>query len=74
KNLIKDGVDPELFLKRDGEDETIPMGKIMDISERQIMCYIPEDLEAGTYKIGFKRDVGENKKEEISYGELVMIT
>jgi len=58
KNLLPEEGDPQIGLIRDGETTLIPLGPILDVSERMVMGYLPSDLEAGEYHLVLVREEG----------------
>ena len=73
KNLLPDEGDPQIMLNRTGTEDMVPLGPILDVSERAVMGYLPQELEAGEYHVVLIREEG-LKKEHIPYDKRINIT
>ncbi|MDC7220476.1 MAG: DNA-binding domain-containing protein [Spirochaetales bacterium] len=63
---------PKIYLRQEGSEELIRVSRINGVTEKSIMCRLPEDLEKGNYTI--KVVTGEADEEVNSkYGKLINI-
>lgn len=73
KNLMPDEDDPTIMLNPEGSDEMIPMGAVMDVSDRMVMVNLPADIAAGTYTVLLVFREGK-KLVHVPYDENIIIT
>ena len=72
KNLLPEEGDPQIMLNREGSEEMVLLGPIMDVSDRMVMGHIPRDLEGGEYHVILVREEGK-KKVHTPYDKTITI-
>lgn len=73
RQLLPEEGDPRVFLRAEGAEDLIEITDLHDVTERRILCSLPEDLAAGTYIL--KVVTGEGDEEvNVVYGESLSIS
>ena len=65
--------DPRVFLRLEGEDDLIPVEKIMGVTDQRVMCRLPAGLDAGSYRILIISGEGDEELKS-PYGEVITLT
>ncbi|MDC7219490.1 MAG: DUF4469 domain-containing protein [Spirochaetales bacterium] len=50
-NFTEENRETQVYLTREGETEKIEVGKIFQVKGRSVLCFLPDDLEAGNYSV-----------------------
>ncbi|MDC7219450.1 MAG: DNA-binding domain-containing protein [Spirochaetales bacterium] len=59
-NFTEENRETRVYLTREGETDKIAVGKIYQVKGRSILCFLPDNLEAGEYSISVV--IGEGAK------------